>query len=302
MLYDNILETIGNTPMVRLNSVAPEGGAELYAKMESFNPSGSLKDRASVSMIRDAESKGLLKEGYAIVEPTSGNTGIGISMVAAVLGYKAKIIIPDSMTSERVRIVRSYGAEIIMTPGSEGMAGAVKKAEEIVAKGNAFMPQQFNNHANVMAHYTGTAKEILHDLPDVNAVVAGIGTGGTVTGLGMGMRNFAPDVKVIGVEPYESPLLTEGRHGRHKIQGIGANFIPNILNREYIDEIVTVKDNEAIEMTKRLAKEEGILAGISAGASVSAAAEIAKRYGPGKKIVAMIADSGERYMSTGIYE
>ena len=302
MLYDNILGTIGNTPVIRLNAIVPKGIAEIYAKMESFNPSGSVKDRASISMIRDAESRGLLKKGYAIVEPTSGNTGIGISMAAAVLGYKAIIVMPDSMTEERVRLIRSYGAEIIMTPGAEGVIAAVKKAEEIVAKGKAFMPQQFNNRANVMAHYTGTAKEILHDIPDVNAVVAGIGTGGTATGIGMGLRNFAPDVKIIGVEPYESPLLTGGEYSRHKIQGIGANFVPDVLDREYIDEIVTVKENDAVEMTKRLAKEEGMLVGISSGASVSAALEIAKKYGPGKKIVAILADGGERYMSTGIYD
>ncbi|MCL2607290.1 MAG: cysteine synthase A [Methanomassiliicoccaceae archaeon] len=302
MLYDNILGTIGNTPVIKLNAAVSEDDAEVYAKMESFNPSGSVKDRASISMIRDAESKGLLKKGYAIVEPTSGNTGIGISMAAAVLGYKAIITMPDSMSPERVQIMRSYGAEIIMTPGSEGMTAAVRKAEEIVAKGKAFMPQQFNNHANVMAHYLGTAREILQDVPDVNAVVAGIGTGGTATGIGMGLRNFAPDVKMIGVEPYESPLLTKGIHGKHMIQGIGANFVPGVLNREYIDEILTIKEKDAVRMTKRLAKEEGLLVGISSGASVSAALKIAKRYGPGKKIVVILADSGERYMSTGIFD
>ncbi|MCL2786724.1 MAG: cysteine synthase A [Methanomassiliicoccaceae archaeon] len=302
MLYSDILETIGGTPMIRLNKIAPKGAADIYVKMESFNPSGSVKDRASISMIRDAETKGLLKKGYSIVEPTSGNTGIGIAMIAAVLGYKAVIVMPDSMSAERMRLIRAYGAEVVLTKGSDGMAGAVRKAEELVAAGKAFMPQQFSNHANVMAHYTGTAKEILLDVPDVSAVVAGIGTGGTATGMGMGMRNFSPDVKIIGVEPFESPLLTEGRSGPHGIQGIGANFVPTILNREYIDEIVTVKEKEAIEMTRRLAAEEGMLAGISSGAAVHAAVNIAERYGMGKKIVAILADDGERYMSTGIYE
>jgi cysteine synthase A len=302
MLYDDILGTIGNTPVIRLNNVVPKGAADVLVKAENFNPSGSVKDRASISMIRDAEAKGLLKKGYSIVEPTSGNTGIGIAMISAVLGYKAVIVMPDSMSAERIRLIRSYGAEVITTPGSEGMAGAVKKAEEIIAGGKAFMPQQFNNPANIMAHYVGTAREILHDVPDVNAIVAGIGTGGTITGIGMGMRNFSPDVKVIGVEPYESPLLTEGKFGPHDIQGIGANFVPENLDLELVDEIVTVKGSDAVKMTKRLAREEGLLVGISSGATVHAAITLAEKYGKGKKIVAVLADSGERYMSTGIYD
>lgn len=302
MIYDNILGTIGNTPVIRLNNVVPKGAADVLVKAENFNPSGSVKDRASISMIRDAEAKGLLKKGYSIVEPTSGNTGIGIAMISAVLGYKAVIVMPDSMSGERIRLIRSYGAEVITTPGSEGMSGAVKKAEDIVSKGEAFMPQQFNNPANIMAHYVGTAREILHDVPDVNAVVAGIGTGGTITGIGKGMKNFSPDVKVIGVEPYESPLLTKGTFGPHEIQGIGANFVPENLDLELVDEIVTVKSADAVKMTKRLAREEGLLAGISSGATVHAAIGIAKRYGEGKKVVTILADGGERYMSTGIYD
>jgi len=302
MLYDNILGTIGDTPMIRLKKIVPEGAADIFVKMESFNPSGSVKDRAAISMIRDAEARGVLRKGYSIVEPTSGNTGISISMAAAVLGYKAVMVMPDSMSMERADLMRAYGADVVLTPGSEGMAGAVRKAEEIVAGGNAFMPQQFSNRANIMAHYTGTAKEILLDVPDVTAVVAGIGTGGTVTGIGMGMRNFAPNVKVIGVEPYESPLITKGRSGPHRIQGIGANFVPDILNTEYVDEVVTVKGEDAVRMTERLAKEEGLFVGISSGASVLAAMDIAVRYGKGKRIVAILADGGERYMSTGIYD
>jgi len=302
MLYDDILGTIGNTPVIRLNNIVPKGAADVLVKAENFNPSGSVKDRASISMIRDAEAKGLLKKGYSIVEPTSGNTGIGIAMISAVLGYKAVIVMPDSMSGERIRLIRSYGAEVITTPGSEGMSGAVKKAEEIVAKGKAFMPQQFSNPANIMAHYVGTAREILHDVPDVNAIVAGIGTGGTITGIGNGMRNFSPDVKVIGVEPYESPLLTEGKFGPHDIQGIGANFVPDNLDLELVDEIVTVKGSDAAAMTRRLAMEEGLLVGISSGATVHAAITLAEKYGKGKKIVAVLADSGERYMSTGIYD
>jgi cysteine synthase A len=302
MLYDNILGTVGGTPMIRLNRVVPKGAAAVFVKAENLNPSGSIKDRAAISMIRDAESRGLLKKGYSIVEPTSGNTGIGIAMAAAVLDYKAVIVMPDSMSAERIALMRAYGAEVITTPGRDGMAGAVKKAEDIVAKGKAFMPQQFSNKANVMAHYTGTAVEILNDVPDVNAVVAGIGTGGTITGIGMGMRNLSPDVKIIGVEPYESPLLTKGKHGPHNIQGIGANFVPEILKKEYIDEIVTIRGDDAVKMMRRLAKEEGMLVGISSGASVAAAIDVAVRYGKGKKIVAIVADDGERYMSTGSYD
>lgn len=302
MLYDDILGTIGNTPMIRLNRILPKGAAAVFAKVESFNPSGSVKDRATISMIRDAEARGVLKKGYSIVEPTSGNTGIGIAMASAVLGYKAVIVMPDSMSAERIRLMRSYGAEVITTPGKEGMAGAVKKAKEIVADGNAVMLGQFSNHANVMAHYVGTAKEILQDVPDVDAIVAGIGTGGTVTGIGMGMRNFSPNVKVIGVEPYESPLLTKGTSGAHRIQGIGANFVPDILDMRYVDEIVTIGSDDAVKMTRRLAAEEGILVGISSGAAAAAAVDVAKRYGKGKKVVALFADSGERYMSTGIYD
>ncbi|MCL1983881.1 MAG: cysteine synthase, partial [Methanomassiliicoccaceae archaeon] len=279
MIHSNILGTIGGTPTVRLNRIVPKDAADVLVKLESFNPSGSVKDRAAVHMIRDAEARGLLKKGYSIVEPTSGNTGIGIAMAAAVLGYDSIIVMPDTMSPERIGLMRAYGAEVITTPGKEGMAGAVRKAEEIVAKGKAFMPQQFSNPANVMAHYTGTAKEILLDVPDVSAVVAGIGTGGTVTGIGMGMRNFAPDVKVIGVEPYESPLLTKGEARGHIIQGIGANFVPGILNTGYVDEIVTVKGADAVEMTGRLAREEGIFAGISSGAAVAAAIDAAVRYG-----------------------
>ena len=302
MLYNDILGTIGNTPMIRLNRILPEGAADVFVKAESFNPSGSIKDRAAISMIRDAESRGLLKKGYSIVEPASGNAGIGMAMVAAVLGYKAVIVTPDYISAERMSTIKSYGAEVITTPGSEGMAGAVRKAESVVADGNAFMPQQFNSRANVMAHYVGTAREILTDLSDVNAVVACIGTGCTVTGIGMGMRNFSPGVKVIGVEPYEIPLITKSTHGSHEIREIGANFIPDILDMENVDEVITVKSDDATKMAKRLAREEGILAGISSGAAVAAAIGIAERYGTGRKIVAMLADGGERYMSTGMYD
>jgi cysteine synthase A len=302
MLYENILGMIGDTPVVRLNNVVPYGAAEIFLKGENFNPSGSIKDRAAIAMIRDAESKGLLKKGDYIVEPTSGNMGIGISMVAAVLGYKSIIIMPDTMSKERIGLMKAYGAEVIITDGADGIAGAVRKAEKIVAAGNGFMPQQFRNSANVIAHMNGTANEILADIPDVNAVVASIGTGGTITGVGRGMRNLSPGVKVIGVEPFESPLLTKGVTGDHKIQGIGTNFVPEILDLGYVDEIVTIKSDDAMKMTKLLAKEEGLLVGISTGAAVAASVEIAVRYGKGKKVVVVAADNGERYMSTGVFD
>jgi len=272
----------------------------VYVKLESKNPGGSIKDRAALYMIRDAEARGLLKKGGTIIEPTSGNTGIAIAMISSVLGYKSVIIMPDSMSKERAEIMTAYGAEVIYTPGTKGMDGAVKKAESIAKERNGIILGQFNNPSNVMAHYVGTGREVLEDVPDVAFVVAGIGTGGTVTGIGRAMKNFSPNTKVIGVEPAESPLITSGKAGVHKIQGIGANFIPEILDQSVIDSIVTVKGDDAIAMTKRLADEEGILAGISSGAAVYAAVQIAKKN-KGKKVVAILPDSGERYMSTGIF-
>jgi len=293
MFIGSVLDTIGKTPAVKLQRIG-----DVYVKLESRNPGGSVKDRASLFMIRDAESRGLLKSGK-IVEATSGNTGIGLAMVSAALGYKLTIVMPDNMTRERAEIMKAYGAEVIFTPGTEGMKGAVAKAEEIAKKEKAFMPAQFSNPSNVMAHYVGTAKEILEDVPDIDIIVAGIGTGGTATGLGKAMKNFAPKVRIIGVEPLESALITTGKAGPHGIQGIGANFIPDLLDMDVIDSIVTVKSDDAKAMARRLAREEGILAGISSGAAVHAALSLAK---DGKKVLAILPDSGERYISTGIFE
>jgi len=293
MFIGSVLDTIGKTPAVKLQRIG-----DIYVKMESRNPGGSVKDRTALFMIRDAESRGLLKSGK-IVEATSGNTGIGLAMVSAALGYKLTIVMPENMTRERAEIMKAYGTEVIFTPSSEGMKGAVDKADAIAKKEKAFMPGQFSNPSNVMAHYVGTAKEILEDVPDIDLIVAGIGTGGTVTGLGKAMRNFAPKVKVIGVEPLESALITSGKAGPHGIQGIGANFIPDILDRDVIDSIVTVKSDDAKAMARRLAREEGILAGISSGAAVHAALSLAK---DGKKVLAILPDSGERYISTGTFE
>ena len=301
MKFDDILLTIGKTPMVRLNRLTSGLKSEVYVKVEGKNPGGSIKDRAALSMIEDAVATGKLKEGGVIIEPTSGNTGIGLAMVAAVRGYRAIIVMPDTMSKERIALMKAYGAEVILTPGKLGMAGAVEKAIELSKETGGMIAGQFYNPANPLAHYVGTAKEILEDLPDVDYVVAGIGTGGTVTGIGRGMKRFSSKAKVIGVEPAESPLITEGQAGPHKIQGIGANFIPDNYDKEVVEKVVTVKGDDAIETMRLLASKEGILAGISSGAAVKAALDLASKE-EGKKIVAILPDVGDRYLSTGIFE
>ena len=301
MLFDDVLSSIGNTPLIRLNRLTEGMGSEVYVKVEGKNPAGSIKDRAALSMIEDAVARGVLEEGGTVIEPTSGNTGIGLCMVCAVRGYKAVIIMPDTMSKERISLMKAYGAEVILTPGKDGMAGAVSEAERIAEERGGIIAGQFDNPANPRAHVVGTAKEILNDLPDVDYVVAGIGTGGTATGIGEGFKLYSSNAKVVGVEPAESPLITEGRSGPHKIQGIGANFIPGNYLEEYIDRVVTVKGDDSIEMMRRLGREEGILAGISSGAAVFAALEIASKE-EGKKIVAILPDVGDRYLSTGIFD
>ena len=301
MRFDDVLQSIGNTPMIRLNRMTKGLDSVIYVKTEGKNPGGSIKDRAALSMIEDAVAKGLLKEGGTIIEPTSGNTGIGLSMVAAVRGYKAVIVMPDTMSKERISLMKAYGAVVVLTPGKEGMAGAVKKAEEISKETGGFITGQFDNPANMEAHVVGTAREILEDLPDVDFVVAGIGTGGTASGIGKGLAKYASKAKVIGVEPAESPLITEGNAGPHKIQGIGANFIPCNYHSEYLDSVVTIKGDDAIDTARKLAREEGIFAGISSGAAVKAALDLASKE-KGKKIVAILPDIGDRYLSTGIFD
>ena len=301
MMFDDILGTIGRTPVIRLNRLASGLGSEVYVKFEGKNPGGSIKDRAALSMLDDAVANGRLKEGGTVIEPTSGNTGIGLAMVSAVRGYRAVIVMPDTMSKERISLMKAFGAEVILTPGKEGMAGAVAKAEEIAKETGGIIAGQFYNPANPLAHYVGTAKEILEDIPDVDYVVAGIGTGGTVTGIGKGMKRFSAKAKVVGVEPAESPLITEGRAGPHKIQGIGANFIPDNYDKDAVDRVIQVKGNDAIETARRLAREEGILAGISSGAAVKAALDLAAKE-KGKKIVAILPDVGDRYLSTGIFD
>lgn len=299
-LYSSITETIGETPLVRLNRMTPPG-THVYVKIEKGNPAGSIKDRAALSMIDDAVAKGLLEDGGTIIEPTSGNTGIAISMIAAARGYKAVIVMPDTMSKERISLMRAYGAEIVLSPGSEGMQGAVDLAERIRAERGGFIAGQFDNPANVAAHRTGTGKEILRDLPDVDYVYAGIGTGGTASGIGLAFKDAGSDAKVIGIEPAESPLITEGHAGKHNIQGIGSNFVPGNYLPEAVDSVETVPTDDAIRTAVELARKEGVFVGISSGANVFAAIRKAREE-PSAKIVAILPDGGEKYMSLGIYE
>lgn len=299
-LYSSITETIGETPLVRLNRMTPPG-THIYVKIEKGNPAGSIKDRAALSMIDDAVAKGLLEDGGTIIEPTSGNTGIAISMIAAARGYKAVIVMPDTMSKERISLMRAYGAEVVLSPGSEGMQGAVDLAERIRAERGGFIAGQFDNPANVAAHRTGTGKEILRDLPDVDYVYAGIGTGGTASGIGLAFKDAGSDAKVIGIEPAESPLITEGHAGKHNIQGIGSNFVPGNYLPEAVDSVETVPTDDAIRTAVELARKEGVFVGISSGANVFAAIRKAREE-PSAKIVAILPDGGEKYMSLGIYE
>ncbi len=302
-VVNNVLELIGNTPLVRLNKIGEDDMAEILVKLESFNPGGSVKDRICLSMIEDAEEKGLLKPGSIIVEPTSGNTGIGLAMVAAVKGYKCILIMPETMSVERRYILESYGAEIVLTSGIEGMKGALKKAEEMIKNTpNSFMPQQFRNPANPDIHRRTTAKEILAATEgELAAFVAGVGTGGTITGVGETLKKEIPSIKIIAVEPETSPVLSGGEPGPHKIQGIGAGFIPEVVNRKIIDEVITVSDDDAFHTAKRLAREEGLFVGISAGAAVFAAFKVAKELGKEKRISVILPDTGERYFSMEQY-
>jgi cysteine synthase A len=302
---NSILDLIGNTPLVKLNRVVPDDYADIYLKLEFFNPGSSVKDRIALSMIDDAEQSGALKQGVTIIEPTSGNTGIGLAMVAAAKGYRAIFVMPETMSLERRNLLRAFGAELVLTPGPEGMGGAIRKAEELAKENNYYMPQQFKNPANPKVHQETTGQELLAqaaEIGGIDAFISGIGTGGTITGAGAVLKEKYPNVKVIAVEPAASPILAGGKPGPHKIQGIGAGFIPDILNTEIYDEIIAVENEQAFEFARRVAKEEGILGGISTGAAIYAALQAAKKLGKGKKVVAIAPSNGERYLSTALYQ
>lgn len=299
---DSALELIGNTPMVRINKMLREGSADVYAKVEFFNPCGSIKDRICCAMIEAAERSGKIKPGDTIVEPTSGNTGIGLAFVCATKGYKLVLTMPETMSIERRNMLRAFGAELILTPGDLDMRGAVEKAQELADERGYFQPQQFRNPANPEAHRRSTAREILKQAKGLNAFVAGVGTGGTITGVGEILKEeLESDIKIVAVEPEKSPVLSGGEPGLHEIQGIGAGFIPEILNKNIIDEIIRVSDEDAYETAGRLIREEGILCGISSGANLFAAMIVAEELGRGKKVVVVFPDTGERYLSTRLF-
>lgn len=303
-IVNDVTELIGNTPLVKLNKIAKDVEAKIVGKLEFFNPCGSVKDRIGINMITEAEKKGFLKKDSVVVEPTSGNTGIALAFVCAVKGYRLVLTMPDTMSIERRKMLKAFGAEIVLTPGSEGMKGAIKKAEEIVKNNcKAFMPQQFKNPANPGVHRKTTALEIWKDTDGkVDILVSGVGTGGTITGIAEVIKKRKPSFKAIAVEPTNSPVLSGGEPGSHKIQGIGAGFVPDVLNRDIIDEIIKVTNEEAMIYARRLAKEEGIFAGISSGAAVWAAIEVAKRKeNKGKLIVVILPDLGDRYLSTELF-
>lgn len=303
-IYTSIDQLIGNTPLLKLNRIVPEDAADVYVKLEFFNPAGSIKDRIALSMIEKAEAEGKLKPGDTIIEPTSGNTGIGLASVAAAKGYHLIIVMPETMSVERRKLMQGYGAELILTPGADGMKGSIAKAQELVDTKGYFMPMQFENPANPAIHEATTGQEIIDafgkdDLPD--AFVAGVGTGGTLSGIGHALKKVDPNVKVYALEPAESPLLKEGKAGKHKIQGISAGFIPKTLDQEVYDGIIEVSSDDAIKTGQAVGRLEGFLPGISAGANIYGAIELAKQLGKGKKVVTVSPNGGDRYLSTDLF-
>lgn len=301
---NNITDLIGNTPVVRLNKIVPENAADVYVKLEMFNPTKSVKDRAANNMIKMAEEQGLIQPGDTIIEPTSGNTGIGLAMVAAARGYRAILVLPDNATQERINLLKAFGAEVVLTPNEEKMPGAIKKALELKEEiQNSFIPQQFENTANPDIHRTTTALEILEQMNgELDAFIATAGTGGTITGTGETLKEKLPNLYIAVVEPKGSPVLSGGKPGKHKLVGTSPGFIPDILNTKVYDEIMQIEDDEAVEIFKKLAREEGVFVGPSAGAAVFAAIEIAKRLGKGKKVLCIAPDTGERYLSMNLFD
>lgn len=305
MVYQSVLDLIGGTPLLQLNNFGKDYDADIIAKLELFNPAGSVKDRIAKALIEDAEKKGVLKEGSVIIEPTSGNTGVGLAAVAAAKGYRAILTMPETMSVERRNLLKAYGAEIVLTEGAKGMPGAIAKADELAKEiDGGFIPGQFDNEANPKAHYETTGPEIWKDTDGkVDIFIAGVGTGGTVTGVGKYLKEQNPDVTIVAVEPKGSPVLTEGKSGPHKIQGIGAGFVPKVLDRDVIDEVLDIEDADAFATGKEFARKEGVLVGISSGAALHAATILAQRpENKGKKIVALLPDTGERYLSTALFD
>lgn len=302
-VVNSITDLIGDTPLVKLQRLTTEDHADIYLKLEFMNPGNSVKDRIAISMIEAAEQSGHLKQGDTIIEPTSGNTGVGLAMVAAAKGYKSVLVMPDTMSMERRNLLRAYGSELVLTPGAKGMKGAIAKAVELQEEHGYFMPQQFENEANPKIHRETTGKELLDQVGDqLDAFISGIGTGGTITGAGEVLKEKFPDLHIVALEPTDSPVLSGGGPGPHKIQGIGAGFVPDILNEEIYDEVMQVSTEQAYEYARRAAREEGILGGVSSGAAIYAALDVAKRLGKGKKVVAVIPSNGERYLSTPLYQ
>lgn len=305
-IYDSVTELIGNTPLLKLNRVVPEGAADVYVKLEFENPAGSIKDRIALAMVEKAEREGKLKKGGTIVEPTSGNTGIGLSAVAAAKGYHIVIVMPETMSVERRKLMKGYGAELILTPGSEGMKGSIAKAEELVKEKGYFMPMQFENAENPNIHELTTGPEIISAMngagKTIDAFVAGVGTGGTLSGIGRALKRENSNTKVYALEPAESPLLKDGKTGKHGIQGIAAGFIPKNLDKNVYDDVVEISTDEAMAMGRKVAENEGFLPGISAGANIAGAIEIAKKLGAGHNVVTVVPDGGDRYLSTKLFE
>ena len=304
MLYENLLDLIGNTPIVKINNIFDtDSHADVYLKLENFNPSGSVKDRAALGIIEKAEKEGKLKPGSTIIEPTSGNMGISLAFIGSLKGYKTIIVMPDTMSIERRNILKALNAELILTDGARGMKGAIEKAESLASKNkNYFMPEQFSNPANVEAHYETTGEEILRDLPDVDVFIAGVGSGGTLSGVGRRLKEHSLDIQVVAVEPLTSAVISGEKPGKHQIQGLGAGFIPDTLDMKVIDRIIPVSDNKAIEFVKLIARKCGLFLGVSTGANVAAAYEIAKNMEKGKKVLTVASDTGEKYLSLNIYK